>query len=101
MLSFFLSFFFFLFFLFFCDFAGLTSIFSNCRVDICLSWWLKLTGFFSMTRLIFSFLWDFPNSRVHLIFFPFQGHNRDSLLLSAQWFSICPQSCWISLRSFL
>ena len=35
------------------------------------------------------------------VFFPFQGHNRDSLLLSAQWFSICPQSCWISLRSFL
>jgi hypothetical protein len=38
-------------FFLFCDFTGLTSVLSNCRVDICPSWWLKLTGFFSMTRL--------------------------------------------------
>jgi len=92
--------------LFFFDFIGLPSVLPNYRVDICPSWWLKLTGFFLMTRLenlvlpdcrvdlktphddkvIFSFLWDFPNSKVYLIFFPFQGHNHDSLLLSAQWF---------------
>jgi hypothetical protein len=26
------------FFLFFCDFAGLTSVFPDCKVDICPSW---------------------------------------------------------------
>jgi len=46
------------------------------------------TRCFLIARLIFSFLWDFPNSKVYLIFFPFQGHNHDSLLLSAQWFSL-------------
>jgi len=60
------------------------------------------TRCFLIARLIFSFLWDFPNSKVYLIFFPFQGHNHGSLLLSAQWFSLfsffsslffCPQSC--------
>ena len=39
------------FFFYFCDFAGLTSILPNCRVDICPSWLLKLTRFFLMTRL--------------------------------------------------
>jgi len=107
--------------LFFYDFAGLTSVFPDCRVDIYPSWWQKLTDFsqwqgwktwcfliagltwrlLMMTRLIFSFLWDFPNRRIHLIFFPFHDHNHDSLLLSAQWFSLCPQSYWISLRIFL
>jgi len=97
--------------LFFFDFAGLTSVLPNCRVDICPSWCLKLTGFFLMTRLeklgaswlhgwpedsswwqgwsslFFSFFfWDFPNSKVYLIFFPFQGHKHDSLLSSVQWF---------------
>jgi hypothetical protein len=42
-----------------------------------LTWRLLL-----MTRLIFSFLWDFPNSIVHLIFFPFQGQTVISLLSS-------------------
>jgi len=59
------------------------------------------TRCFLIARLIFSFLWDFPNSKVYLIFFPFQGHNHDSLLLSTQWFFLCPQSCWTSLRIFL
>jgi len=39
------------FFFDFYDFAGLTSVLPNCRFDIRPSWWLKLTGFFSMTRL--------------------------------------------------
>ena len=32
------------------------------------------------SSLIFLFLWDLPNVRVHLIFLPFQGQNHDSLL---------------------
>jgi hypothetical protein len=45
------------------------------------------TRCFLIARLIFSFLWDFPNNKVYLIFFPFQCLNHGSLLLSAQWFS--------------
>ena len=33
------------------------------------------TRCFLIARLIFSFLWDFPNKKAYLIFFPFQGHN--------------------------
>ena len=32
--------------------------------------------------LIFLFLWDFPNVRVYLIFFPFQSQNHESLFSS-------------------
>jgi hypothetical protein len=46
------------------------------------------TRCFLIARLIFSFLWDFPNNKVYLIFFPFQCLNHGSLLLSAQWFSL-------------
>jgi hypothetical protein len=44
---------------------------------------------FLMIGLIFLFLLDFPNGKVYLIFFSFQGQNYYSSLLSTQWFFLC------------
>ena len=92
--------FFFLFFIF-VILQDMTSVLLDSRVGICSSWWLDFSWWqgwktwcipiagltwrlLMMTRLIFSFLWDFPNSRVHLIFFTFQGHNHDfSVIISS------------------
>jgi hypothetical protein len=103
-----------------CGWVNLRSLlaisFNQNKKYMCSSWWqgsnLLLLWEFHNSRvlltlqgsplagLIFSFLWDFPNGRVRLIFFSFKGQNCDSLLLSTQWFFLCPQSYWISLRIF-
>jgi hypothetical protein len=47
---------------------------------------LKTRGL-PMARLIFSFLWDFSNGRVHLIFFLFHDQNRFFVIINAMLLS--------------
>jgi hypothetical protein len=54
-----------------------------------------------MVGLIFSFLWDFP--MIGLI--SSSSHSRVKTMILCrswtQWFFLCPQSCWTTLRIFL
>ena len=71
----------------------------DCRVDLIIpdrgvlkTWCFSIAGLtwklLLMTRLIFSFLWDFPNGRVHLIFFLFHDQNRFFVIINAMFLSL-------------